>query len=58
MRQSAKLMPCLLLIAAVFLSLVLGFATATECAAWGVTARCTSPGGAALVESARSSRAS
>ncbi|MHB2167056.1 TRAP transporter large permease [Alsobacter sp. R-9] len=36
-RQSAKLLPCLLLIAAVFLSLVLGFATATECAAWGVT---------------------
>ena len=35
-RQSAKLAPCLLLIAAVFLSLVLGFATATECAAWGV----------------------
>lgn len=35
--QSAKLAPCLLLIAAVFLSLVLGFATATECAAWGVT---------------------
>ncbi len=28
---------CLLLIAAVFLSLILGFATATECAAWGVT---------------------
>ncbi len=37
LRQSAKLMPCLLLIAVVFLSLVLGFATATECAAWGVT---------------------
>ncbi|MBN9451851.1 MAG: TRAP transporter large permease subunit [Bosea sp.] len=36
-RQSANLAPCLLLIAAVFLSLVLGFATATECAAWGVT---------------------
>ena len=36
-RQSAKLAPCLLLIAAVFLSLVLGFATATECAAWGVS---------------------
>jgi len=35
-RQSAKLMPCLVLIALVFLSLVLGFATATECAAWGV----------------------
>jgi tripartite ATP-independent transporter DctM subunit len=35
-RQSAKLMPCLILIALVFLSLVLGFATATECAAWGV----------------------
>ncbi|MFG1191272.1 TRAP transporter large permease subunit [Xanthobacter autotrophicus] len=37
LRQSAKLVPCLLLIAAVFLSLVLGIATATECAAWGVT---------------------
>jgi tripartite ATP-independent transporter DctM subunit len=37
LKQSAKLAPCLLLIAAVFLSLVLGFATATECAAWGVT---------------------
>jgi tripartite ATP-independent transporter DctM subunit len=37
LRQSAKLAPCLLLIAAVFLALVLGFATATECAAWGVT---------------------
>jgi tripartite ATP-independent transporter DctM subunit len=36
LRQSAKLVPCLLLILAVFLSLVLGFATATECAAWGV----------------------
>ncbi len=37
LRQSAKLAPCLLLIAAVFLSLILGFATATECAAFGVT---------------------
>jgi len=37
LRQSAKLAPCLLLITAVFLSLVLGFATATECAAWGVS---------------------
>ena len=35
--QSAKLVPCLLLILAVFFSLMLGFATATECAAWGVT---------------------
>jgi tripartite ATP-independent transporter DctM subunit len=34
--ESTKLIPCLLLIMAVFLSLVLGFATATECAAWGV----------------------
>jgi len=33
--ESTKLIPCLLLILAVFLSLVLGFATATECAAWG-----------------------
>ena len=37
LRQSAKLAPCLLLILGVFLSLVLGFATATECAAWGVS---------------------
>jgi C4-dicarboxylate transporter DctM subunit len=36
MSESAKLIPCLLLILAVFFSLVLGFATATECAAWGV----------------------
>jgi C4-dicarboxylate transporter, DctM subunit len=36
MRESKKLIPCLLLIGSVFLSLVLGFATATECAAWGV----------------------
>jgi tripartite ATP-independent transporter DctM subunit len=36
LRQSTKLIPCLLLILAVFLALVLGFATATECAAWGV----------------------
>src|SRR3954467_10787849 len=36
MHESAKLIPCLLLILSVFLSLVLGFATATECAAWGV----------------------
>src|SRR3954469_936001 len=35
--ESAKLIPCLILILAVFLSLVLGFATATECAAWGVS---------------------
>jgi C4-dicarboxylate transporter, DctM subunit len=34
--QSRKLIPALLLIATVFLSLVLGFATATECAAFGV----------------------
>ena len=36
LRQSTKLIPTLLLIITVFLSLVLGFATATECAAWGV----------------------
>ncbi|MFG1397758.1 TRAP transporter large permease [Roseixanthobacter pseudopolyaromaticivorans] len=36
LRQSARLLPCLLLIAGVFLSLILGLATATECAAWGV----------------------
>src|SRR3954454_1726668 len=37
MKASTKLIPCMLLILAVFFSLVLGFATATECAAWGVT---------------------
>ncbi len=36
LRHSAKLIPCLVLIATVFLSLVLGIATATECAAFGV----------------------
>jgi tripartite ATP-independent transporter DctM subunit len=34
--ESLNLVPCLLLIAFVFLSLLLGWATATECAAWGV----------------------
>jgi tripartite ATP-independent transporter DctM subunit len=34
--ESAKLIPVLLLIALVFLSLLMGWATATECAAWGV----------------------
>jgi tripartite ATP-independent transporter DctM subunit len=33
---SAQLIPTLLLIALVFLSLLMGWATATECAAWGV----------------------
>ncbi len=37
LKESTKLVPCLLLILAVFLSLVFGIATATECAAWGVT---------------------
>ncbi len=36
LRQSTRLIPCLVLILAVFFALVLGFATATECAAWGV----------------------
>ncbi len=36
LKESAKLVPTLLLIALVFLSLLLGWATATECAAWGV----------------------
>jgi tripartite ATP-independent transporter DctM subunit len=35
-RESANLIPCLLLITLVFLALLLGWATATECAAWGV----------------------
>jgi tripartite ATP-independent transporter DctM subunit len=34
--ESAKLIPLALLIIFVFLSLMLGWATATECAAWGV----------------------
>jgi C4-dicarboxylate transporter DctM subunit len=37
LQESAKLMPCMLLILSVFFSLMLGLATATECAAWGVT---------------------
>jgi len=36
LRESAKLIPTLLLIILVFLSLLMGWATATECAAWGV----------------------
>ncbi len=38
MRESALLIPVTLLIVFVFASLLLGWATATECAAWGVTA--------------------
>ena len=34
--RSAQIIPCLLLILLVFLSLILGLATATECAAFGV----------------------
>ena len=36
LRESAQLVPCLLLILLVFASLLFGWATATECAAWGV----------------------
>jgi tripartite ATP-independent transporter DctM subunit len=36
LRESAQLIPCMLLIILVFLSLLMGWATATECAAWGV----------------------
>lgn len=36
LRQSAQIIPCLLLILFIFLSLILGWATATECAAFGV----------------------
>jgi tripartite ATP-independent transporter DctM subunit len=36
LEESLNLIPVLLLIALVFLSLLLGWATATECAAWGV----------------------
>ena len=35
-RQSARLLPCLLLIGFIFAALIFGWATATECAAWGV----------------------
>jgi tripartite ATP-independent transporter DctM subunit len=34
--QSARLLPCLLLIGFIFAALIFGWATATECAAWGV----------------------
>src|SRR6185503_10482314 len=36
LRESLQLIPCMLLIALVFIVLLLGWATATECAAWGV----------------------
>ena len=36
LRESAQLIPLLLLITLVFVSLLAGWATATECAAWGV----------------------
>ena len=36
LKESAQLIPCMLLILLVFLSLLLGWATATECAAYGV----------------------
>jgi C4-dicarboxylate transporter, DctM subunit len=35
-RQSARIMPCILLIAFIFAALIFGLATATECAAFGV----------------------
>jgi tripartite ATP-independent transporter DctM subunit len=35
LKESASLIPCLLLIAMVFAVLLAGWATATECAAWG-----------------------
>jgi tripartite ATP-independent transporter DctM subunit len=35
-RESMNLVPCLLLIALVFVVLIFGWASATECAAWGV----------------------
>jgi tripartite ATP-independent transporter DctM subunit len=36
LRESLQLIPCTLLILLVFIVLLLGWATATECAAWGV----------------------
>ena len=38
MRESANLIPVSLLILLIFVALLLGWATATECAAWGVVA--------------------
>ena len=35
--ESAQIIPVILLIAFIFLALIFGWATATECAAWGVT---------------------
>jgi tripartite ATP-independent transporter DctM subunit len=58
LRESAKLVPVGLLIAFVFLSLLLGWATATECAASGAcSARSPSPGGMARSPGPRSGRA-
>jgi len=37
LRQSSKLLPVLLLVVGIFSALIFGLATATECAAWGVT---------------------
>ncbi|MXQ14531.1 TRAP transporter large permease subunit [Microvirga makkahensis] len=37
LRQSSKLLPVLILVVAIFSALIFGLATATECAAWGVT---------------------
>src|ERR1044072_1207836 len=37
-RESANLIPVSLLIALIFAALLFGWATATECAAWGVVA--------------------
>src|ERR1700742_3833345 len=36
LRESAQLIPVMLLIILVFITLIVGWATATECAAWGV----------------------
>jgi tripartite ATP-independent transporter DctM subunit len=36
LRESAQLIPCMLLILLIFATLMAGWATATECAAWGV----------------------
>src|SRR5436190_3319409 len=36
LRESAQLIPVMLLIIMVFVTLIIGWATATECAAWGV----------------------
>lgn len=57
LRASARILPCVALILLIFLSLILGLATATECAAWGVLGRWCSPRRRARSAGRRSGRA-